>query len=256
MFCKAIREASSGFKAACAVVAFVGLAAAPTLAAPSLRAEGEQRLKPAALRLSPIQLWDTEWWLLIDARPDGAALSRLEYRTRFTDERPQSKAGGIELDDSTVEALGGRVAIKLPTRDDYTRPLEARLRVTDAGGNSSEWVVVEFPPGKSIRPSNPSDYTVAAQADADRKHRVVGIVEYEASDSTLLRVVRNELGRRARAAGGDAAVGVRMVRSTDESFVFEADVIRYLEVARPTPTAVSLATDRELGEIVVSYERR
>ena len=223
-------------------------------AAPTLQLRAEQRQKPAQLSLSPLQLYDTEWWLIVEAAPDGAALSRLEYRTRFTDNRPQSKAGGIELSEN--EALGGRIEIKLPTRDDYDRRMEVRGRVTDAAGNSSDWIIVEFPPEKTIRPRVPGAYAVAAQPDADRKHRVVGTVEYEAADSTSLRVVRDELGRRARAAGGDMAVGVRLVRSDGETFVFAADAIKYLEVAKPTPTAVTLATDRRLGEIVVSYERR
>lgn len=238
------------------VVALAALTAAPALAAPRLRVEAEQRRERSKLSLSPIQLWDTEWWLIIEAHPDGAALSRLEYRTRFTDDRPQSKAGGIELEASAVEVLAGRIAIELPTRDDYNRPMQVRLRVTDAGGDSSDWVVVEFPPEKTIRAASPDASRVAMQADANRKHQVVGSVTYEASDSTSLRVVRDELGRQARAAGGDAAVGVRLVQTNEDSFVFTADAIRYLDVARPTPTAVTVGSERQIGEIVVSYERR
>jgi len=246
-----VRSISSALAAAA-----VWCAAHPAQALPALELRAEERQQPAKLNLSPIQLWDTEWWLLLEATPDGSALSRLEYRTHFLDERPQSQAGGIDFAQTAAEPLGGRVAIRLPTRDDYERHFQLRARVTDTAGESSDWVIVDFPPEKSIRPSNPSVYKVSAQADASRKHSVIGTVEYEATDSTPLRVVRDEIGRQARAAGGDAAVGVRLVRSTDETFVFAADVVRYLELPKPTPTAVTLATDRRLGEIVVTYERR
>lgn len=230
--------------------------AVPAGAQPTLRVRAEQRQQPARLSLSPIQLWDTEWWLLAEATPDGAALARIEYRTRFLDDRPQSLAGGVDLAQTVAEPLGGRIAITLPTRDDYQRRFEVRARVTDTTGASSDWISVAFPPDKTIRPGSESPYTVSAQPDADRKYDIVGTVEYEASDSTPLRVVRDELGRQARAAGGDAAVGVRLARSSEDSFVFAADAIRYVEAPLPTPTPVTLATDRKLGEIVVSYERR
>jgi hypothetical protein len=238
-----------------AVVVGLWLSAAAAAAAPTLLVEGELHTKPARISLSPIQLWDTTWWLVLQARPDGAALTRLEYRIRFLDDRPQSKTGGIELSGGPADGVAGRVAIRLPTREDYERPLEARMRVHDAAGNSSDWVAVEFPPEKQVRPPKRSAYTVSAQPEAERRHRIIGTVEYEAGDSTTLGVVRDELGRQAKAAGGDAAVGVRLVRNSDDKFVFAADVVRYLEQAKPTPTAVPLVTDRELGEIVVPYER-
>lgn len=237
---------------ACAIAAGTAAVAEAT---PTLRLQAEQRQQPAKINLSPIQLWDTEWWLLVEAIPDGKPLARVEYRGAFLDERPQSHAGGVDLGQRTAEPLGGRIEIKLPTRNDYERRFRLRARVIDTGGGSSEWVIMDFPPDKSIRPGDRDAYAVSAEADAGRQHRVIGTVEYEATDATPLRVVRDELGRKARAAGGDAAVGVRLIRSTADTFVFGADVIRYLEIAKPTPT-VSLSTDRRLGEIVVPYERR
>jgi len=232
------------------------LSAAPALSAPTLQLEGEQHQEPAKLSLSPIQLWDTMWWLVLQAQPDGAPLARAEYRTRFLDDRPQPKAGGIELNAAATESVGGRVAIQLPTRDDYDRPLEARMRVQDTAGNYSNWITVEFPPEKRVRPPKPVLYPVSAQPDVGRRHRIIGKVEYEATESTSLGEVRKELGRKAKVSGGDAAVGARMVRESGDKFVFEADVVRYLEEPVPTPTVVPLATDRRLGEIVVPYEKQ
>jgi hypothetical protein len=232
------------------------LAAASALAAPTLQLEGEQHQQPAKLSLSPIQLWDTTWWLVLRAQSDGAPLTRAEYRTRFLDDRPQPKAGGVELSAAANESVGGRVAIMLPTREDYDRPLEARMRVQDAAGNYSDWKSVEFPPEKRTRPAKPVLYPVSAQPEAGRKHRVIGSVEYEANESTSLGTVRDELGRKAKVAGGDAAVGVRMVSASGDKFVFAADVVRYLEQPVPTATAAPLATDRRLGEIVVPYEKQ
>lgn len=237
------------------VVAALCLVAAPALAVPSLQVEGEQHREPAKLSLSPIQLWDTTWWLLLQARSDGAAINRVEYRTRFLDERPQSKAGGLDLDATATDIVGGRIAIKLPTREDYDRPLEARLRVHDVAGDYSDWAIVKFPPEKRISPPKPGTFALSAKPDPARRHRVLSTVEYEATDSTSLGAVREELGRLAKAAGGDAAVGLRLVRSNGDTFVFAADVVRYLEQPKPTPTPVPLPTDRLLGEIVVPYER-
>jgi hypothetical protein len=97
---------------------------------------------------------------------------------------------------------------------------------------------------------------MSAQAEPERKYDVISTVEYEATESTPLRDVRDELGRRAKEAGGDAAVAVRLARSSGDTYVFAADVVRYHDVAKATPTPVPLLTDRELGEIVVPYERQ
>jgi hypothetical protein len=229
-------------------------AAAPVAAAPSLSVVAEQYQSPAQLNLSPVQLWDTEWWLMVEARPDGAPLERLEYRTRFLDERPQSKAGGLSLP-AAGDSLGGRVEIVLPGRIDYDRRLEARLRVYDTQGKASEWVVVHFPPNRSIRPADPERYVVQVDP-ADTRFRKIGTVEAEATESTRLSAVRDDLERQARAAGGDAAVGLRLVRSTADTFVFAADVVRYLEAPQPTATMAPKITDHVLGTIVIPYETR
>ena len=237
------------------LVGCLALTAAPAIGAPSLSVVAEQHQSPAKISLSPVQLWDTEWWMVVDARPDGAPLERLEYRTRFLDERPQSKAGGLTLEADAIGPVDGRVEIKLPGRIDYDRRMEARLRVYDTQGNASDWAVVEFPPDRSIRPGDPDRYVVQVDP-AETRYRVIGTVESEATESTRMSAVREDLEHQARAAGGDAAIGFRLVRNTADTFVFAADVIRYVEKPQPTPTIAPKTTDRVIGRIVIPYETR
>lgn len=226
----------------------------PAAGAPVLSATAEQIQRPAKA-LSPIPLWDTHWRVLVEARPGGAPLSRLEYRTRFLDQRPQTHAGSLDLRSAADEAVAGHVAVELPSRAHYERPFEVRLRVHDVHGAASDWVTVRFPPEKTIRPAAPDAYVISVDP-LEGDYRIVGTVEYEASEWTTLATVREKLEQQARAAGGDAAVGFRLTRSTPDTHVFAADVIRYRARPRPTPTVVPRATDRLLGRVVIPYEAR
>jgi hypothetical protein len=239
--------------AAIVLVVCVVVPALPAAAAPSLTVDAEQFQSPAKA-LSPVQLWDTEWRMLIDARPDGAPLTRLEFRARFLDDRPQSHAGGVDLQ-SNGEPVAGRLLIDLPARVDYDRPFEVRLRVHDSQGDTSAWAVARFPPKKSIRPL-PEDNYVVSVGPVGGEYTIVKTVEFEASESTRMSAVREDLEYQARAAGGDAAVGLRLAKSSHDTYVFAADVIRYTTRPEPTPTEAAKATDRVLGRIAIPYEAR
>lgn len=226
----------------------------PAAAVPTLTVDSEQFQAPARA-LSPVQLWDTEWRLLIEAHPDGALLTRLEFRTRFLDDRPQTHAGGLDLQPSAVEPVAGRLVIELPARVDYERRFEARLRIHDAQGIASDWVTVKFPPERLLRPAAADAYVLSVDP-VDSDYRIVGTVEFTAIESTRLSSVREGLERQAKAAGGDAAIGLRLERNTHDTYVFAADVIRYTAKPKPTPTPAAKATDRVLGKIVIPYEAR
>lgn len=214
---------------------------------PSLTVKSQQ-LRRRAATTALVPLWDTSWWVAIAAQRGEAPLAWLEYTARFvdsTDSRPLS--GRWELSPSDTEGLSGRVVVKCLTRPDYDRRVRVQLRVRDAVGNSSEWAVAEFP----VRDDEPAGVLLTAPPSTDRVYDIIGTAEVEATDGMTLRETKAKLQRQARDQGGDGAVGLRLVRSTEDRTTFAADVIRY-KAAGPAPIAspVAAPSERVIGEIV------
>ena len=94
-----------------------------------------QQLRTRATDAGPVPLWDTSWWVVIQATRAQAPLTRLEYTARFTDGADsRSHTGGWDLSGADVDALSGRVIVKCPVRPDYDRRVRVQLRVRDALG--------------------------------------------------------------------------------------------------------------------------
>jgi hypothetical protein len=222
--------------------------------APSLTATAQQvRTRTRTVGLLP--LWDTSWWVTVQASRAQAPLTRLEYSARFTDgsdSRPQT--GGWDLRGGDADGLSGRVVVKCPARPDYDRRVRVQLRVRDALGGASEWMVADFPVRDEPRQTS-AGVSAATQPGTDRPRP--GAVEIEASDDMTIGQARAILQRKAREAGGDAAGDLRLVRSTADHATFAADVIRH-KAAVPAPTAEALPapSERVIGEIVFQAARR
>jgi hypothetical protein len=105
-------------------------------------------------------------------------------------------------------------------------------------------------------PAPAAAVVVAPQSGRDDTYEKLGTVEAEATDDMTIGETRAQLQRKARAQGGDTALGFRLVRSADDRLTFAADVIRY-NAASPAPTAGPIAapSDRVIGEIVFPEAR-
>jgi hypothetical protein len=239
------------------VAAWVGTAGAQ--AAPSLTAQAHQVRTPAEEPFSPVPLWDTTWWVSVQAKPGRARLDQLEFHARFTDHPdPRRRAGSITLSEADRDGFSGRVLVVCPTRPDYHRPLRVRLRLRDADGVESEWVDVTFPVrGAQARvvTSPADDVPVATTAETERQHEPLGDVEVEVSNDATIAEVRAALQQQAYARGGHAIVHFRLASSTDTTNTFTADVIRYLEPT-PVPAGAPPDDERVIAEIIVPQERR
>lgn len=231
------------------------VAAAPP---PSLTVTPQQ-LRTRATDAGPVPLWDTSWWIAIQATRGEAPLTRIEYTARFTDSadsRPHT--GGWDLSGDDADALSGRVIVKCPARPDYDHRVRVQLRVRDATGAASEWAIADFPVrGEQHETAN----TVPAPVPADSgpSDERLGAVEIEATDDMTIGQTRAALQRKARDQGGDAAIGFRLVRSTTDHATFAADIVRH-KAAGPTPAAAvpvpaAAPSERVIGEIVFHEAR-
>src|SRR5262249_59946188 len=63
----------------------VGPLVANAQSLPTLTAEAGQERTRAHGVLSPIPLWDTSWWIVVQGTPKGAPLRPLDYPKRFPD---------------------------------------------------------------------------------------------------------------------------------------------------------------------------
>jgi hypothetical protein len=217
-----------------------------------------QQLRTRATDAGPLPLWDTSWWITVQATRTEAPLTRLEYTARFTDaadSRPYT--GGWDLSGADVDALSGRVVVKCPARPDYEHHVRVQLRVRDTRGEASEWAAADFPVRGEQREAA-SAVPAAGLPGAGPSDERLGAVEVEATDDMTIGQTRAMLLRKARDEGGDAAAGLRLVRSTTDHATFAADVVRH-KVAGPTPAAVSVSvpvpSERVIGEIVFHETR-
>lgn len=225
-------------------------AAAAGAPAPSLTAVPRQ-LRTRATDTGPLPLWDTSWWIVIQAARAQAPLTRMEYTARFTDSADtRSHTGGWDLSGEDGDALSGRVIVKCPMRPDYDHRVRVQLRVRDALGEASEWAIADFPVRGEQR-ETASAVPAAVPADSGPPDKGVGAVEIEATDDMTIGEARAALQRKARDQGGDAASGFRLVRSTADHATFAADVVRHT-AAPPAPAAAPVAprSERVIGEIV------
>jgi len=224
---------------------------------PSLTVTAQQ-LRTRATDAGPVPLWDTSWWVTIQAARAEAPLTRIEYTARFTDRassRPHT--GGWDLGSDAADALSGRVVIKCPARPNYDHRVRVQLRVRDALGVASEWANADFPvrgePGETA-----SAVPAGVLAGAGPSDERLGVVEIEATDDMTIGQTRAALQRKARDQGGDA-VGLRLVRSTADQATFAADMVRHTAAA-PAPAAVAVpaaaASERVIGEIVFHEARQ
>jgi hypothetical protein len=248
----------------CAAVLVALLLAAgrtPAEAGPTVTAIPHQSRVRANDPLSIVPLWDTTWWITLQAQPGGAPLESLEYHAKFTDGPDhRTRTGTIALTGDDGNGLNARIDVGCPTRPDYTRPLRVRLRVRDTSGISSDWAEVDFPvhavDSPPPLPTNPPPVTTEGQT-AERVHETIGSVEIEVSNQTTIAAVREALQRKALERGGNAVVGFRLVSSTGERNTFAAEVVRYADApALPTPTPTVVPSDRVIGEILMLHSRQ
>jgi hypothetical protein len=221
-------------------------------AAPPSLTVTPQQLRTRATDAGPVPLWDTSWWVVVQATRAQAPLTRLEYTARFTDSADRHPhTGGWDLSGGDVDALSGRVVVKCPVRPDYDHRVHVQLRVRDALGEASEWAIADFPVRSEQRET--ASAVPAAVPPADPSDERLGAVEVEATDDMTIGQTRAMLQRKARDEGGDVAVGLRLVRSTADHATFAADVVRH-NVAVPAPAAIHVPTaapsERVIGEIV------
>jgi len=216
-----------------------------------------QQLRTRATDVGPLPLWDTSWWVVIQATRAQAPLTRLEYTARFTDGvDSRAHTGGWDLSGDDVDALSGRVIVKCPVRPDYDRPVRVQLRVRDALGAASEWASADFPVrGEQGETASAVPAAVPAVAGPSDEH--LGAVEIEATDDMTIGQTRAALQRKARDQSGDAIVNFRLVRSTADHATFAADVVRH-NAAPPAPAAAAVAvpSERVIGEIIFHEMRR
>jgi hypothetical protein len=236
--------------------------AIPVLAAdsPSLRAVPHQKRVRSNDPMTIVPLWDTTWWVTIEARRGTLPLEALEYHAKFTDvSTTRVRTGEIELHGDDREGFTGRLDVACPVRPDYTRPLRLRLRLREAGGATGEWVEVRFP----VRDGHA---VVIEEADAkplltteshtERRAEPIGTVEVEVDSSATIAKVREALQKKAVAQGGDALINFRLAASDGDRTTFTAEAVRYIEAAPPpTPTPTAAPADRVLGEIRMHHER-
>jgi hypothetical protein len=217
----------------------------------------QQRARASDAGIVP--LWDTSWWITLRATRGDAPLARIEYTARFSDSSdPRSLAGAIEVSDADRDDVSGRIEVTCPTRPDYEKKLRVKLRVTDARGAASNWSEFTFPV-RSDEPTPAPTLPMTTQPRSDRRSETLGSVEVDATDRTTIGEAKTALQRKARAKGGDAAVGLRLIGTTDDHVTFAADVIRYADVPQPAPTPAAILPanpERVLGEIAMPAARR
>ena len=223
-------------------------------AGPSLSATAHQLRKAADEPFSPVRLWDTSWWVSIQATPGGAPLDSLEYHARFTSEPDvRRRSGSLSLDGEDRNGVSGRIVVTCKTRPDYTRPVQVRVRVRDAIGATSEWSDLTFPvrgEHATTQTGPGDDVEVTTRAETERPHEPLGTVEVRVNSDTTIAEVRSALQRKALDRGGDAIVGFRLVSSSGDENTFAAEVIRSVD-SPPQPAPEATPTDRVLGEIVM-----
>jgi len=236
----------------------VGPLVANAQSLPTLTAEAGQERTRAHGVLSPIPLWDTSWWIVVQGTPKGAPLRQLDYRTRFRDSiKPESITGILPLEATDQNGFSGRLLVICQARPEYDRPLHVQLRVVDAAGAASPWVDVDFPVRAERRTTPSAAATDTPLAEKGTPTGDLGQVEVEVSDETTIAEVKALLQRAAQARGGDAGSAVRLVDSTGGHLRFAADVVPHAAAVPPSPTvAVSTptppaASDRVLGQIII-----
>lgn len=239
------------------VLLALGLVGVSVAASPPSLAVTPQQLRTRATNAGPVPLWDTSWWVAVQATRAQAPLARLEYTARFVD-APDSRpyTGGWDLNGADVDALSGRVVVKCPARPDYDHHVRVQLRVRDALGEASEWAAADFPVrGEQREAASAAPAGVLPGAPSDER---LGAVEVEATDDMTIGQTRALLQRKARDQGGDAAEGLRLVRSSPDHATFAADVIRH-KAAVPAPAIVPVPaaapSERVIGEIIFHETR-
>lgn len=240
------------------VACLLGLAAAESHAAgaPQLSTAARQE-RQRVWTSSLLPLWDTTWWIDVNATPGSSPICRLRYSSRFTDgadARPM--VGTWDITGGDAPTLKGRILVRCPARPDYERPLRVRLQAEACDGSRSSWQTVQFPVAWDTITPTP---TVHASA-TEEAPPLIETVTTEASAGTTIEQVRAAIDQAARARGAERATGLRVVESRGGRTRFAADIVLVATpTAAPEPDIHATPTPREarvLGEILLAPSRR
>jgi len=233
----------------------VSAATAHAVGAPRLSTTARQE-RTRVWDSSPVPLWNTNWWIVVNATPGSSPICRLNYTARFADGiadgvEPRPVTGSWEIEGGDEPTVLGRVVVRCPTRPDYERELRVRLQAEACDGSKSAWQTAKFPVPWEAAREKPADTAGPAVP-------TIETVTTEASSSATIDDVRAALDQAARARGGERAVGLRVVESRGDRVRFAADIVH---AATPTAAATVVPTPKStdatiLGEIDMPPSRR
>lgn len=242
--------------AALTVVALTSATAVAAWAAPQLHARARQLRVPAA-SVGFVKLWDTTWWIDVRATPNGPQVIAIDYRARFSDSGDSGvQSGTLEIVAEATAAVEGRINVICASRTDYDRSLLISLRTRDVRGGLSPWQEIALPQHAEADLPGQEEVAVQVAAPAERTTENLGSIEIIASEDMTMAEIRRTLQRHAREKGGDAAVDLKMLDSSEGKLRIQAQVLRYIDTPGPTPTRPPSDSQRVIGEIRMGSLRR